>query len=189
MKITKLHIILLAMVLAFGSVFAYQYRVERKRQLAVIAEQKRRAEEEARARLEREKMKETAVKSVAVAGEYWLKGKKEGKDIALPQDTLHRAKESLTSENFEMADALARQAISEFQAAKPLNITYTVKRGDSLWRIARMQQHYGRGSMWPVIWRANEKKVPDFDELRRNQVLLIPKTEAEIKKYTRVRKI
>jgi nucleoid-associated protein YgaU len=126
---------------------------------------------------------------VAVAGEYWLKGKKEGKDIALPQETLRKAKESLTAENFEMADALARQAISEFQAAKTLNVTYTVRRGDSLWRIARMKAHYGKGAMWPVIWRANEKKVPDFDVLRRNQVLLIPKTEAEIKRYTRVKKI
>jgi nucleoid-associated protein YgaU len=189
LKITKLHIILLVVVLAFGTIFSYQYQQERKRQAAIAEAQRRKAEEDARERLAREQQQAAAVKAVAVAGEYWLTGKKEGKDLAIPQETLRKAKESLTAGNFELAESMARQAIEEFKTAKTLNVTYTVKRGDSLWRIARMTAHYGKGSMWPVIWRANEHKIPDFDVLRRNQVLLIPKTEEEIKKYTRTKKI
>jgi nucleoid-associated protein YgaU len=34
---------------------------------------------------------------------------------------------------------------------------YVVKRGDSLWRIAR--RHYNRGSLYPVIHRANRSKI------------------------------
>jgi nucleoid-associated protein YgaU len=34
---------------------------------------------------------------------------------------------------------------------------YVVKRGDSLWRIAR--RHYNRGSLYPVIYRANRRKI------------------------------
>ena len=34
---------------------------------------------------------------------------------------------------------------------------YVVKRGDSLWRIAR--RHYNRGSLYPVIHRANRRKI------------------------------
>jgi nucleoid-associated protein YgaU len=35
--------------------------------------------------------------------------------------------------------------------------TYVVKPGDSLWRIAR--RHYNRGSLYPVIYRANRRKI------------------------------
>ena len=52
--------------------------------------------------------------------------------------------------------------------------TYTVKRGDCLWNIAKMSEHYGRGAMWVDIWRANEKKIPDFDVIYRGQKLVIP---------------
>jgi nucleoid-associated protein YgaU len=189
LKITKLHIILLVIVFLLGSVLFYQYRQEQKKQAVIVEAQRHKAEQERRAKLEKDMQKLSAVKAVAIAGEYWLKAKKEGKDIAAPQETLHKAKECLNLEDFAQAETLARQSIEEFNSAKTLNVTYTVKRGDCLWKIAKMPDHYGRGSMWPVIWRANKKKIPDFDVLRKRLVLVIPKTESEIRKYTRIKRI
>jgi nucleoid-associated protein YgaU len=189
MRITKLHIILVAIVMGFGAVFAYQYQVERKRQAAIVEEQRRRTEEERRARIQKEQMKLSASKAVAVAGGHRLSCKKEGKDIAAAQETLRGAKASLSLEDYAQAEALARQSIEEFKLAKIVSVYYTVRRGDSLWKIAKMPKHYGKGSMWPVIWRANESKIADFDVLRTRQVLLIPKTESEIKKNMRVKRI
>jgi nucleoid-associated protein YgaU len=56
-----------------------------------------------------------------------------------------------------------------------------VRRGDSLWAIAKMPRHYGRGAFWTKIWRANEKKIPDFDIIYPRQVLLIPKNNSKAK--------
>ena len=189
MRITKLHLILLLIVLALAGFFVYQYQQERQRQIEILETQKIAAEKEARIKLETEKKKDLAVKTVAVAGGFWTKGKQEGKDVSAGQATLHKAKESLALEKFEEAEALAKQSIEELKAAKPVRVTYRVRRGDNLWKIARMKRHYGRGSMWPVIWRANEKKVPNFSVLRTRLVLFIPKTESEIKKFTKHRKI
>ncbi|HOW28751.1 MAG TPA: LysM peptidoglycan-binding domain-containing protein [Elusimicrobiota bacterium] len=54
------------------------------------------------------------------------------------------------------------------------DVRYKVQRGDNLWKIARKTDHYGRGAAWVRIWRANEKKIPDFDQIVTGQVLLIP---------------
>lgn len=34
--------------------------------------------------------------------------------------------------------------------------TYTIKSGDTLWKIAAMSQHYGDGSKWKLIYDANK---------------------------------
>ncbi|AJA42419.1 XkdP [Bacillus phage BalMu-1] len=42
---------------------------------------------------------------------------------------------------------------------KPKPKNYTVKSGDSLWKIAAMKQHYGAGSRWPEIYNRNKSVV------------------------------
>lgn len=37
--------------------------------------------------------------------------------------------------------------------------TYTVKKGDTLWGIAAMKQHYGKGSQWTKIYNANKEII------------------------------
>lgn len=50
--------------------------------------------------------------------------------------------------------------------------TYTVKSGDTLWKIA--QQMYGDGSKYPVIFEANTPMLEDPDRIYPGQELVIP---------------
>jgi Uncharacterized protein containing LysM domain len=199
-KITKLHLVLLAGIAVVVGLYVYQIRLEQKR-LAEIAERAAVAREAERKRAEEEReraeealaalavqKKDLAVQAVAVAGEYWKIAKKAGRDVSVGQETLRQAKEKLRQEDFEAARAMARDSIDEFKAAGPARTVkparpskryYTVRSGDSLWKIAKMPRHYGRGALWPVIWRANQDKIPDFDLIYPRQVLFIPKTAAK----------
>jgi nucleoid-associated protein YgaU len=41
--------------------------------------------------------------------------------------------------------------------------SYTVMKGDSLWRIAGKQEVYGNPYEWPLIYKANSSKIKDAD--------------------------
>ncbi|MHB9154903.1 MAG: LysM peptidoglycan-binding domain-containing protein [Endomicrobiales bacterium] len=192
MRITKLHLMLLAIIAVILGLYVYQIQQEKKRlqEIASAAtareeerkraqEEKRRAEEEQRAQETLAQKQDLAVQAVAVAGEYRLLAKKEGKDVSRGQETLRQAKEYLGRQDFEAAWEMARRSIDEFKNAPQLVLHYRIRRGDSLWKIAQMPRHYGRGSQWPRIWRANQKKIPDFDLVYPRQVLLIPKNNTE----------
>lgn len=56
------------------------------------------------------------------------------------------------------------------QAPQPK--TYTVKKGDTLSRIA--ESFYGDSSLYRKIFEANKDKLSDPDEIRPGQVLLVP---------------
>ncbi len=51
--------------------------------------------------------------------------------------------------------------------------TYTVKKGDSLWKIAG--RVYGNPLKWPLIYRANKEKIQNPHRIYPNQVLVIPR--------------
>ena len=50
--------------------------------------------------------------------------------------------------------------------------TYTVVKGDCLWKIA--QNCYGTGTKWDVIYEANKDIIKNPDEIQIGQVLVIP---------------
>ena len=181
MKITKLHLILITVVLLVTAFFANQFRKDTQKEKELkLVEMRRQAElrmqqDQNRQNQDGGKKRELAIKAVAVAGEYWMITKKEGRDYTEGQQTLRAAKEYLAQEDYENALALAKQSITEFKSASFENLEYVVIRGDSLWGIAKMSRHYGKGSEWVKIWRANEKKIPDFDLIYSGQVLVIPK--------------
>ncbi len=61
---------------------------------------------------------------------------------------------------------------AENSPAPSTNKTYTVKKGDCLWNIAK--QFYGNGSKYTVIYNANKSKIKDPNTIYPGQVLTIP---------------
>ncbi|MFN3966921.1 MAG: LysM peptidoglycan-binding domain-containing protein [Endomicrobiia bacterium] len=122
-----------------------------------------------------EDFEKNARQTVAIAGEYWKIAKKEGRDLSKGQSTLRLAKVALNAGNYQEAIRLAKQSIEELKSAPKIGVNYKVVKGDCLWNIAKMKKHYGKGSMWVKIWRANEKIIPDFDLIYPGQILFIPK--------------
>jgi len=55
---------------------------------------------------------------------------------------------------------------------EPPAVFYTVKRGDSLSKIAK--EHYGNAMKYPVIFEANKPMLKDPDKIYPGQVLRIP---------------
>lgn len=53
--------------------------------------------------------------------------------------------------------------------------TYTVQKGDTLWKIA--EQHYSDGSKYNAIFEANQPMIKDADEIYPGQVLRIPELQ------------
>jgi nucleoid-associated protein YgaU len=56
---------------------------------------------------------------------------------------------------------------------EPESDTYEIKKGDTLWAIAK--QYYGDGNKYPTIVAANQPMIKDADEIYPGQVLRIPK--------------
>ncbi len=57
-------------------------------------------------------------------------------------------------------------------APEPESQTYEIKKGDTLWAIAK--QFYGDGNKYPTIVAANQPMIKDADEIYPGQVLRIP---------------
>lgn len=57
-------------------------------------------------------------------------------------------------------------------SAPPPVRTYTVQKGDSLWKIAK--QFYGKGSAWTRIHEANKDVIADPDVIQPGWTLRIP---------------
>jgi LysM repeat protein len=111
----------------------------------------------------------------------------------------------------EFADRYAsmKKKLADWEGMKAPEGTYTVVKGDCLWKISKMK--YNSPYYWPAIWEANKNGVVNADQLKHKshkkvtnpnliypgQVLKIPtltdaqKKEAEMKskKYRKTRKV
>lgn len=72
----------------------------------------------------------------------------------------------------ELAAVKAQLAAYQQQPATSGGTTYTVVKGDSLWKIAK--KHYGDPLKWPVIYNANKDKIRNPNRIYPGQVLVIP---------------
>ena len=63
------------------------------------------------------------------------------------------------------------KSIPKKQTAKPSR-THTVRRGDTLWGIAK--KYYGKGTLWPKIYNANKSKIKNPHWIYPGQKFTIP---------------
>lgn len=82
------------------------------------------------------------------------------------QDRLDNARSAYERGNYRDAFEYCRGVYSEVRDGYR---DYTVQRGDSLWRIAGMGNHYDDPYQWPLIYRANTDKIEDADLIFPNQ--------------------
>jgi len=102
-------------------------------------------------------------------------------------DALKMNKISALPEFFDKVHNKMQMALNEWIDA-PAVISYSVKRGDCLWNIAKNKEHYGNAFAWPVIYKANRDKIKNPDLIYPNQVLSIPPlTQDEKNKYEKLR--
>lgn len=53
--------------------------------------------------------------------------------------------------------------------------SYNVGPGESLWQIAAKPETYGNANLWPLIWRANPKALPQPSQVKSGQKLRMPR--------------
>jgi hypothetical protein len=76
--------------------------------------------------------------------------------------------------NVQFADSKPKVSAQNNRSAEsaPKVKTYTVKKGDCLWNIAK--KYYGNGSKYPTIFNANKDKINNPNLIYPGQVLTIP---------------
>ena len=88
------------------------------------------------------------------------------------QARLTQAQTDDTNGNCKAAYDSLSALVAELQAAK---MTYSVVKGDSLWRIAGKSSVYGNPYQWPLIYKANADKIKHAD-------LIYPKQDLDVNK-------
>jgi nucleoid-associated protein YgaU len=176
-RITKLHLILMMLVVIASGAFLfqmYQENLHAREEAARITEERNRLEAE-RAKQELLLKQEAVARSaIAIAGEFWCLYMDQGRDVSTGQATLHTAKENFKQKNFEAAYSLSAQAIRELREAPLPDVYHIVRHGDNLWRIAAKPEYFHDGFKWRLIYQANKNIIHNPRRIFPHQKLLIP---------------
>jgi nucleoid-associated protein YgaU len=78
------------------------------------------------------------------------------------QNRLNEGQTDINNNQGKPAYDVLSALVAELQAAK---MTYTVVKGDSLWRIAGKSDVYGNPFEWPLIFKANADKIKHADTI------------------------
>ena len=82
------------------------------------------------------------------------------------------AKKKKNSKKKKTKKSSTKKKVSSSSRSKSAKRTYTVKKGDCLWNIAK--KFYGKGSLYTKIYDANTKKIANPNRIYVGQVLVIP---------------
>ncbi|MDX1251737.1 MAG: LysM peptidoglycan-binding domain-containing protein [Gammaproteobacteria bacterium] len=103
--------------------------------------------------------------------------KGEGKKAHLLSDKLvgelRMARQAAQPAPSEPASPPVVEAVEAVEESPALLSSYTVERGDSLWKIAARQEVYGDARKWRLIYKANKKSIKRASLIRPGQVLVL----------------
>lgn len=103
-------------------------------------------------------------------------------------DAMKKNKISALPEFFDKVHNQLQRKLDAWVEA-PIEINYTVVKGDCLWNIAKKKEHYDNPFAWPIIYKANRDKIKNPDLIYPKQVFRIPNlTEEEKAKYEKIRR-
>jgi len=68
----------------------------------------------------------------------------------------------------------------ETQKKFKLKNQHVVKKGESLWWIAKYKDHYNDPYLWPIIYEANKKMIKDTNLIYPGQKFIIPRAGYEL---------
>ena len=120
--------------------------------------------------------------AIGYFGHYFFSKAQEKKRLELElqlkkDEELRRAEEERQAQ--VLLSSQAEVSAAEEEKNKPHPIMYEVRRGDTLWSIAKKSEHFGQGHRWYDIWKANSETISDFDHIPVGLQITIPLDKSE----------
>ncbi len=116
--------------------------------------------------------------ALAFSGHYYFKQKKKEMKLKEQQERMDQEQNSTDESSSASMPASGGSASSTLAASTAaaglIPVNYTVQKGDTFWKIAKMPEHFGAGHRWYDVWKANEEKIGDFDHLEAGMTITIP---------------
>ncbi len=96
--------------------------------------------------------------------------------------------ESVTVAQSGSAVAASSETKSGSAASSGTVTEYTVKKGDSLWFVAKYKDIYDDDFLWPIIYEANKGQIKNPNRIYPGQKLIIPRDGFSMKDIKKARK-